>query len=108
MVVLLVMWRQFHVPLRVAAERCFVAGLAVYTALALAAALLLAFAGVAAAPGAVTRYVLRLASVGAYAALRYLYGMTVLQSLAAWAALYVVSGLVVRRMERRAIARAGA
>src|SRR5687767_12028129 len=71
MLVLLVVWKGFDVPFWTAAERCFVAGLAIYTLLAALASLLLTAARLQ--PFALfARDLTRLASVLVFAALRYL------------------------------------
>ena len=107
MLAMFLLWRVYRVPFWTAAERCFTAGLGVYTALVLAAAVLLALARVQ--PLALAaRYSLRLASVGVYAASRYWYDLGFLKSAGIWAALYVVSAVLVRRMERGALERLGA
>ena len=106
MLAMFVLWRHYGVPFWTAAEWCFTVGLGVYTSLVLVAAVLLALAHVQPVALA-TRYFLRLASVAVYAGSRYGYDLGFLKSVSIWAALYVVSALLVRRMERRAVEQVG-
>ena len=101
LVALYVLWKQFQVPFWTAVEWCLVAGVLVYTTLMVVSAVLLALARMQ--PTAfVVAHLSRLAMVGIYAALRYIHGMGFIQSAATLAVLYVVSSLLVRRIERRA------
>jgi hypothetical protein len=101
LVALYVLWKHLQVPFWTAVEWCFVVGVLVYTILMIVAAILLALARMQ--PTAfVVAHLGRLATVGVYAALRYVHGLGFVQSAATLAVLYVVAGLLVRRIERRA------
>lgn len=76
-------------------------GVSVYTTLMLVSAVLLTLARMQ--PTAIiVAHVTRLATVGVYAALRYVHGIGFIQSAATLAILYILAGLLVRRIERRA------
>ena len=107
MVAMFLLWRYANVPFWTAAERCFIVGLAIYTTLALAAAIVLTYARLQPAALLVSHFT-RLVSVGIFATLRYAQGLGFFRSAAAWLALYVVSAFVVRRIERRALRHLGA
>src|SRR3954447_21002851 len=101
MVVLFLLWKQFNVPFWTAVEWCVVAGVSVYTALVTTAAFLLTLARLQ--PIALLFAQLsRLASVGIFAALRYVHGMSLPASAATWALIYLTAGFMVRRIRRRA------
>ncbi len=95
-------WKEpLHVPFWTAVEWCLVAGVSIYATLMLVAAVMLALARLQ--PAAfVVAHLGRLATVGVYAALRYVHGLGFIRSAATLAVLYVVAGLLVRRIERRA------
>jgi hypothetical protein len=101
LVALYVLWRYLGVPFARAAEWCVVAGVAIASALGTASAWLLTLARLRPASLLASQFT-RLAGVGVFAALRYVQGAGLLKSGALLAGLYVVSGFVVRRIERRA------
>lgn len=107
LVALYVLWKYLGVPFRTAAEWCVVAGVTVASALGTASAWLLVLAHLRPASLVASQFT-RLAGVGVFAALRYVQGAGLLKSAALLAGLYVVSGLIVRRIERRARQRWGA
>jgi hypothetical protein len=93
-------WKYFQQPFWTAADRCFIVGLSASIGFGTIASFLRTIARIQ--PFAVfAQHLTRLASLGVYAALHYLYGLGFLKSLIAWAAVYFVAGMLVRRIERR-------
>jgi hypothetical protein len=98
---LFVVWKYFQQPFWTAADRCFTVGLTAYIVLATIASFLNTIAGLR--PFALfAQQLTRLASLGVYLGLRYVFELGFLKSVIAWAAVYFVAGRIVRRIERRA------
>lgn len=104
MAALLVMWKQYNVPFTKAFERCFVAGVVVYVTLGVAASVLLSLARLQPIH-MLLRQLMGTVSLVIFGALHYLYGLGILKSAAAWAAIYAASRLLVARIESRAMQR---
>lgn len=99
-VALFIEWKYFQHPFWAAADRCFTVGLTAYIVLATVASFLNTIAGLK--PFALfAQQLTRLASLGVYLGLRYVYGLGFVGSIIAWAAVYFVAGMIVRRIERR-------
>jgi hypothetical protein len=106
MVALYVLWEHRGVPFWTAVEWCAVAGVAAYTFFATAAALLMAVAGLQPVSLFIA-HLTRLASVGIFAALRYVHGLGLIRSVLTWLVIYLVANLIVRHIERRVGRRLG-
>ncbi len=100
MAALFVLWRLFHLPFWSAAEYCFTAGLFLYVLLRSVAAVLLSIARVQ-ATGLLMKPFSRMVAVGIFAALRYLYGLGLIKSLAVLGVLYIISAYLTARVRRR-------
>lgn len=104
MVALFVMWKQYGIPFGAAFERCFVAGLLIYIVLGAASSVLLTLARLQPVHF-LLRQLLGVVSVLIFGALHYVYGLGILQSAVAWAAIYFAARLLVSRIESRAMQR---
>ena len=100
MIGLFVLWRFAHIPFWKAAEYCFGTGLFIYVVLRALSAVLLTLARVQPAALLATP-VTRFVSVMIFVALRYLYAVGFVKSLAALAALYLGSAVIAHRLRRR-------
>jgi hypothetical protein len=103
---LYVLWKQMGVPFWTAFERCFVGGVAAYTGLLTASSFLRTIARVQPVQLLVA-HLSRLVSLGVFAALRYVQGLTLFQSLGAWLAVYIGSHILSKRIERHAMDQTG-
>jgi len=103
-VALFVMWKQFDVPFTKAFERCFTAGVLVYTTLGTISSILLSVARLQPLQ-LLLRRVMGIVSVLIFGALHYVYHLGILQSAGAWAAIYAASRVMVARIESKAMAR---
>jgi hypothetical protein len=95
-------WKYFQQPFWTAADHCFTIGLSASIGFGTVASFLRTIARIQ--PFAFfARQLTRLASLGVYAGLHYLYGMGFLRSLVTWAAVYFVAGMLIRRIERKTL-----
>jgi hypothetical protein len=100
LVALYVLWKPFHVPFWTAVEWCVVSGVAVYTVLGAIATVLLVWARLE--PFALLAFhATRIASVGVFAALRYVQGLGLIRSALVFSGMYLVAAMMVRRIEKR-------
>ena len=104
MVALFVMWKQFNIPFTKAFERCFTAGVLVYTTLGTIASVLLSVARLQPLH-MLLRRVMGIVSVLIFGALHYVYHLGIIQSAGAWAAIYAASRVLVAKIESNALAR---
>jgi hypothetical protein len=104
MAALLIMWKQFGVPLATAFGRCFIAGVLVYVTLGTIASILLTLARLQPFE-LLLRQLLAVFSLLVFFALHYLYKMGIFQAAITWAVIYIAARLLVRKIESRAIGR---
>ena len=104
MVALFVMWKHYNIPFGTAFERCFVAGVLAHVILGTTAAILATLARLQPMQ-LLLRHLTGAVSVIIFGALHYVYGMGILQSAAAWVAIYGAARILVSKIERRAMQR---
>jgi len=104
MIVLFVMWKQFHVPFSTAFERCFIAGVLIYVTLGIIASAMLTLARLQ--PLALLlRHLVSVVSLLIFMALHYVYKLGIFQSVVAWIVIYIGARILVSRIESRAMQR---
>ena len=101
MLALFLMWKQYQMPFGKAFEICFVVGLTIYIVLGTISSMLLTIARLQ-PPQILLRQLLALLSLGIFAALRYIHGLGIIQSVIAWMIIYFGARLLVWRVQSRA------